>query len=103
MVSPAFNSRMKIKIAVAICIATSLWAAVVFAQTLQITGTVTAVTSTQITLQSGSDSWTIKRSASTSVTSGSLTVGSNVTVKCSSPDAHKNEGANGAPTATPAS
>lgn len=71
---------------------------VVFGQTVQITGTVAAVTDTQITVQSGTDTWTIKRSSTTNVTSGKLTIGSAVTVKCESTDAHKNEKANTGPT-----
>jgi hypothetical protein len=90
---------MKIKILASIFLALCILGQPVFGQTLQITGTVTAVTSTQITLQSGTDIWMIKRDATTSVTSGNLTVGATVTVKCASPDAHKNEGLN---TPTPA-
>ena len=94
---------MKTKSLAALFAALCLFTHVAFGQTLEITGTVTAVTATQITLQSGTDTWTIKRSQTTSVTSGALTVGSTATVKCASPDAHKNEGVLSAPTATPAS
>lgn len=99
MASPEFNDRMKTKSFAAVVAALCIFTQVSFGQTLQITGTVTAVTSTQITLQSGTDTWVIKRSQTTSVTSGALTVGSTATVKCASPDAHKNEGVN---TPTPA-
>ena len=92
---------MKTKILAILFVALALLGTIAFAQTVQITGTVTAVTSNQITLQSGTDLWTIKRDSTTSVTSGNLTVGSTVTVKCASPDAHKNEGLNTSPTPTP--
>jgi hypothetical protein len=92
MVGPEFNGHMKIKSFAGVFAAFCIFAQVMFGQTLQITGTVKAVTTTQITLQSGTDTWTIKRDATTRVTSGSLTVGSIATVKCASPDAHKNEG-----------
>ena len=90
---------MKTKSFAGVLVAFCIFAQVAFGQTLQITGTVTAVTSTQITLQSGTDSWTIKRDATTSVTTGNLTVGATVTVRCISPDAHKNEGAGTPPPA----
>jgi hypothetical protein len=62
-----------------------------FGQTLQITGTVTAVTSTQITLQAGTDIWTINRTSSTTVVSGTLKPASPVTIQCNSVDAQKKE------------
>jgi hypothetical protein len=58
-----------------------------FAQTVQISGTVTAVTGSQIEVQSGTDIWTIKRNSTTKVTSGKLKVGSQVTVECAALDA----------------
>jgi hypothetical protein len=94
---------MNIKTSAVVCLALGMLGTVAFGQTVQITGTVSAVTSTQITLQSGTDVWTIKRDATTTVTSGNLTVGSTVTVKCASVDAHKNEQPTSGPTATPAS
>jgi hypothetical protein len=71
-----------------------------FGQTLKaFTGTVTGVTDTQITLQSGSETWVINRTSTTKVLSGTLTPGSTVTVQCDLPDSQKKE----APTtATPA-
>jgi hypothetical protein len=71
-----------------------------FGQTIQITGTVTAVTDTEITLQSGTDVWTIKRTPTTKVTDGTLKTAATVTVQCPSPNAHKNEGTLAVPTAT---
>jgi hypothetical protein len=94
---------MKIKIILIAFVAGSvLLSSVVFGQTLQITGTVTAVTTSQITLQSGTDTWTINRTAGTSVLNGTLTAGSTVTVRCISPDAQKKELPANQPTPTPA-
>jgi hypothetical protein len=77
---------------------------IALAQTSELTGKVVAVSSTTITMQSGTDVWDIKRSSSTSVT-GNLKAGSTVTVKYSTPDGQKKEGPITAtnPTATPAS
>ena len=60
-----------------------------FGQNLQITGTVTGLTHTQITLLSDGQTWTIKRTSST--TPHSLTMGDTVTVRCKSPDGQKRE------------
>jgi hypothetical protein len=73
---------------------------VAFGQTIQITGKVTAVTDTQITLQAGTDVWTITRTADTKITSGSLATAATITVQCPSPNAHKNEGTSAMPTPT---
>ena len=77
---------------------------VLFGQTTETTGKVLAVSSTTITIQSGTDVWDIKRSDTTTVT-GSLKVGSTVTVKYNTPDGQKREGPGTvtAPTATPSS
>jgi hypothetical protein len=88
--------------ALSVVIAGTLGIGAAVAQTIQLTGTVTAVTRTQITLRSGSEIWTIARTGATSVT-GALTVGASVTVQCAAPDAHKNEAPTTGPSATPAS
>ena len=74
------------------------------AQTSEMTGKVVAVSSTIITVQSGTDVWDIKRSSSTSVT-GALKIGATVTVKYNTPDGQKKEGpvTETNPTATPGS
>ncbi len=46
----------------------------------QVTGPVTAVTDTSITVMKGKDPWTVSRDANTKVT-GTLAVGSKVTIK----------------------
>ena len=89
---------MKPKDLVGIMIAGCLLASSAFAQTVQISGTVIAVTGSQIVVQSGTDSWTIKRNSNTKVTHGKLSVGSRVTVECVAPDAQRKE----APALTPA-
>jgi hypothetical protein len=83
---------VNLKTLAGVIVAASLFSSAAFGQTLQITGTVSGVTDTQITMKSGTDTWTIKRTATTKVTAGNLTVGSVVTVLCLSMDAHKNEG-----------
>jgi len=82
---------MNLKKLMGLIAAGCLIGSVAFGQTLQLTGTVTALTSSQITLQSGNDTWTIIRHSTTKVTSGHLNVGSAVTLQCATPDAHKNE------------
>ena len=72
-------------------VAALLFGSATFGQTIHVTGEVTAVTDAQITLKSGTDSWTIKRDATTKVTSGTLSVGQMVTVQCVAPDAQKKE------------
>lgn len=83
---------MNLKTSVGIIAAACVFSSVAFGQAVQITGTVTALTDTQITLKIGSDTWVINRTSSTKTTSGSLKIGSVVTIQCASPDAHKNEG-----------
>lgn len=68
------------------CLASSA----VFAQTTDMTGKVTAVSRTSITLQKGKETWVIQRSPTTKV-SGDLKVGSEVTVTYNKPDAQKKE------------
>jgi hypothetical protein len=84
-------TRMKLKSLIGVIAAGCLFCGVAFGQTIQITGTVKSVTDTQITLQSGRDTWVINRTATTTVTSGTLTPASTVTVQCNSPDAQKKE------------
>jgi hypothetical protein len=83
-------------------VAALLFGSASFGQTIQVTGKVTAVTDAQITLQNGTDSWTIKRDATTKVTSGTLSVGQMVTVQCVAPDAQKKEAPQLQPSPTPA-
>ena len=71
-----------------------------FAQTTQMTGTVLAFSSTTITVQKDSEVWDIKRTKKTSV-SGTLKVGSIVTVTYDSPDAQRKEGPGVADSPTP--
>jgi hypothetical protein len=80
---------MKLKILTSMIAASCLFTSVAFGQNLALTGKVTAVTATQITLVCDGDMWTIKRTGTT--TPHKVTVGSTVTVRCKSPDAHKNE------------
>jgi len=92
---------MNMKVFVAIALAVCVFNTVALGQTVDITGKVSAVDKTTITLQSGSVSWTINRTSTTSVTNGSLSVGATITVKCNPTDAHKNEGTNLGSSATP--
>jgi len=57
-----------------------------------ITGQVSALSDALITLLSGPDTWYIKRTATTTVTNGTLAVGNTVTVQCLSTDAVKKGG-----------
>jgi hypothetical protein len=86
---------MKLKLAATLLVAGLLFGNAAFGQTIQITGTVTAFNNTQITIQSSTDVWTINRTSTTKVTSGTLKVGSVATIQCASTDAHKNEGTTG--------
>lgn len=63
-----------------------------FGQTITVTGQVTVFTDASISLTSGGDLWTIQRTATTTVTSGTLAVGNTVTVQCASGDAIKIKG-----------
>jgi hypothetical protein len=80
---------MKITKLATLIAAAFLAANVAFGQTVTITGTVTALTDTQISLLSGTDTWLIKRTSTTTVTSGTLGVGNVVTVQCASTDVQK--------------
>jgi hypothetical protein len=93
---------MNLKTLAGVIVAASFFISAAFGQTVQISGTVSALTDSQITLQSGSDSWTVKRNTTTKVTSGTLSVGQMVTVQCVSPDAQKKEGPSLSPTPTAA-
>jgi hypothetical protein len=80
---------MNLKNLASAVIAVSLFGSVAFGQTIQVTGTVTTLTDTQISLLCGPDTWNIKKDATTNVTSGTLSVGNMVTVQCLSADAQK--------------
>jgi hypothetical protein len=80
---------MKIKNLAAMIAAALLVANAAFGQTVTVTGTVTALTDAQITLLSAPDTWNIRRTATTSVTNGTLSIGNTVTVQCASADAQK--------------
>lgn len=60
-----------------------------FGQTVTVTGQVTILTDAQISLASGLDLWNIRRTSTTTVTSGTLAIGNTVTVQCASADAQK--------------
>lgn len=92
---------MNTKVFVAIALALCVFNTVALGQTVEITGKVSAVDKDKITLESGSISWTINRTSTTSVTNGNLSVGASITVKCNPADAHKNEGTNLGSSATP--
>ncbi|HXY60923.1 MAG TPA: hypothetical protein VEH26_04895 [Chthoniobacterales bacterium] len=89
---------MKIKNVMAMTAALLLAANAALGQTIQLSGTVTAMTDSQITLKSGTGSWTIQRNPTTKVTSGTLSVGNVVTLQCVSPDAQKKEEPQSQPT-----
>ena len=80
---------MKMKNLAAMIAAALLAANAAFGQTVTVTGNVTAVTDGQISLLCGPDTWNIKRDATTVVTSGTLSVGNTVTVRCLSTDVQK--------------
>ena len=80
---------MKITNLAAMVAAVLLAANAAFGQTVTVTGTVAALTDAQISLLSGPDTWNIKRTATTNVTSGTLGVGNTVTVQCLSTDVQK--------------
>ena len=63
-------------------VAAVLAANAAFGQTLTISGSVATVTTAQISLNCGPDLWNIQRTSTTTVTSGTLAVGNNVTVQC---------------------
>jgi hypothetical protein len=70
-------------------VATLLAANAAFGQTVQVTGTVTALTDAQITLLSAPDTWTIRRTSTTTVMNGTLSVENVVTVQRVSADVQK--------------
>ena len=80
---------MKIMKLAAVMVAALLAANAAFGQTVTVTGNVTGLSDTYITLTSGPDSWNIKRNPTTIVTTGTLAVGNTVTVQCLSADAQK--------------
>jgi hypothetical protein len=80
---------MKITKLATLIAAALLAANAAFGQTVTITGTVTALTDTQISLLSGTDTWLIKRTSTTNTTSGTLGVGNVVTVQSASTDVQK--------------
>ena len=84
---------MKIIKLAAVMVAALLAANAAFGQTVTITGNVTALTNTQISLSCGPDLWNIQRTSTTTVTNGTLAVGNTVTVQCASADALKIPGA----------
>lgn len=82
---------MKLKTLMGVIAAGCILGSTAFGQSQQLAGTVAAVTDSQITLQSGSETWIINRSSTTKVISGTLTPGSTVTIQCDLPDAQKKE------------
>ena len=80
---------MKITKLATLIAATLLAANAAFGQTVTVTGNVTGLSDTYITLTSGPDTWNIKRNTTTIVTVGTLAVGNTVTVQCLSADAQK--------------
>jgi hypothetical protein len=95
---------MKMKSLLSLLLATTILSGTLFGQTAEMTGKVLAVSSSTITVQKGTEVWDIKRTQGTSVT-GTLKVGSTVTISYNTPDAQKKEGPalTTEPTATPAS
>ncbi|MGH8099646.1 MAG: hypothetical protein ACREIW_00010, partial [Chthoniobacterales bacterium] len=94
-----FNAGMKPKPILIAIVAIASFAlinpALADTNTSQATGTVIAVTSSLITLQSGKDVWAIKRTDTTKVTSGELQPGSTVTISYRQVDGHKQESPSG--------
>ena len=88
-----FNAEMKMKplLIAIIAIVGLTFVSPTFAGMISKTGTVKSVTSELITLTIGKDTWEIKRTTNTSVTSGKLQVGATVTITCEEVDAHKQE------------
>ena len=80
---------MNIKNLAAMMAVVLLAANAAFGQTVSVQGQVSALTTTQITLTSGKDTWLIQRTSTTTVTSGTLAVGNTVTVQCASGDVTK--------------
>jgi hypothetical protein len=84
---------MKRKTLAGLIVAVCVFSSAIFGQTVSVTGTVATLTDAQIGLTSGSDLWNIQRTATTTVTNGTLAVGNTVTVQCASADAQKAKGA----------
>ncbi len=83
---------MKIKGLANLIVAGSLaLSGVVFAQAMEVTGKVTAVTNNMVTVQTTTGVWQVTRGSDVKVT-GDLKVGSTVTINCSQTDAQKKEG-----------
>ncbi len=80
---------MNLKNLLAIIVAALLFGNAAFGQTVQVAGTVTALTDAQITMILAKDTWLIKRDSTTTVVTGTLAVGNTVTVQCLSADVQK--------------
>jgi hypothetical protein len=80
---------MNLKNLMAIVVAALLFGNAAFGQTVQVAGTVAALTDAQITMTSGKDTWLITRDSTTTVVSGTLAMGNTVTVQCLSADVQK--------------
>jgi hypothetical protein len=80
---------MKLINLAAVMVAALLAANAAFGQTVTISGNVTALTTSTISMSCGPDLWNIQRTSTTTVTSGTLAVGNTVTVQCASGDATK--------------
>lgn len=80
---------MNLKNLLAIIVAALLFGNAAFGQTVQVAGTVSALTDAQITMTLGKDTWLIKRDSTTTVITGTLAVGNTVTVQCLSGDVQK--------------
>jgi hypothetical protein len=99
-----FNPWMKMKILLPTFLAANLLlTASLFAETSTVSGQLIAVSTSSLTVKSGSDVWEIKRTETTDV-AGTLRVNSIVTVKFDTADGQKKEGPGltTEPTATPA-
>jgi hypothetical protein len=95
---------MKVKILICTVVAGCVLGSVAFGDTVKFTGIVCSFDSSKITLQCGPDTVDIARTDSTKVISGTLKVGSTVTVQCTSTDAQRKEGVTtctATPTPTP--
>ena len=87
-----FTRWMKTKTWLGLVAAGSLaLSSTVFGQAMALTGKVTAVTSSMITVQTDTGVWQVTRASDVKVT-GELKVGATVTINCSAPDAQKKEG-----------
>jgi hypothetical protein len=84
-----FNGAMKAKIFTCVTIAGCILCSVAFGQTQQIKGTLCSFDASKITLQSGPDTWDITRTDSTKIISGTLKVGTTITVEFKTTDRAK--------------